>query len=957
MASSGSSRVMPSTGMSSAELCDFDDLCTALVLDPYLGFMTHKMNTRFKAVNHPEQLKKIVEQFKEHRNYEKALEALIKVDSHRTAPYHRMKHQMKLLREHTYRYLQMFDSVSGFQILPCYRYSMEGQIGGKLCSTKFWHKNDKIEMLIGCIAELTAEEESHLLKSGENDFSVMYSCRKNCAQLWLGPASFINHDCRPNCKFVSTGRDTACVKVLRDIQCNEEITCFYGEDFFGDGNSLCECVTCERRHMGAFRPKQPVNLSSQKGYCFRDTDDRINRLKAKPPESQPTFGNVASNSNESWDNRAKNIQSQSHLLNAAELKRRGITRYDAEIIISNGQPLPEPESPAPKSGHSRSGQLTNSSSKVLRSSGNVVLEQDILNMSNHIRRPPARDDACSDRGTTDFSNSKTEVSGCNKKSPCAKFRKLQGNRRSPRRRAPLQGKGTVGLLEKVPIKEEPMDDFEDSGLSKSLGLAERVSESQVKEEFGSPSRKQIKMGRSSEDVTDDGREFTDAELRSHNLSDFLDNSPRLKSHKEKTLSRLFCSNESEGNAIPNSSDNSLPPLISMEEHPLSFADLAARTPLKHVPLSSSTPVRQSPRLHRGTTQPLADSKTLFSGNKREKAVNLAKELNSLVAKASTCAQRLTDLVMESSLTDGGESYQDPPVLEPEPPIISPSVSRRSSADDMNDTLFSNIFGTSGDLQFHKRSKSVDDSCLSDCLGKPLSLLTKVKDENGIFSKSDGFRYHRRNSFDEFGKPPLLKKDHCSCAENNNAVDQEGTAAKPPNVPIPNHFHVGEDIYLKQSRVQETNTRATGRTRRRQPKLIFRMKPDPELKKQLREESAQCPNANLQFKWDDDSDVEIGRSPTGGCATTLLKSKDPFCPAVAAKKEKAEDRVLLGSFSGGAIDSMGLGQLHDTSSSSSNSSVSSKTSGSYRKVRKVRLKMIDTSLHFDLVSPSASPSNC
>lgn len=274
------------TSTQARQLAESDDIASSLVLDTMLEFTTHKMAARFRPLKVDQDVvKKALERYAKDDNIEQAYNEIVfnAGEWERCFFITKSKSQIAAFKEHVFRYIGIFNRNAGFEVVPCNRYSGEER-GAKVVATCEWSRGDKLPFLCGCIAEMTEEEEKKLLRPGENDFSIMFSCRKNLSQLWLGPAAYINHDCRPNCKFVSTGRDTACVKVLRDLDPGEEITCYYGDDFFGDKNSNCECVTCERRGVGAFKSKVKSVDKKQK-YSFRETDKRLKRLARRMTNS------------------------------------------------------------------------------------------------------------------------------------------------------------------------------------------------------------------------------------------------------------------------------------------------------------------------------------------------------------------------------------------------------------------------------------------------------------------------------------------------------------------------------------------------------------------------------------------------------------------------------------------------------------------------------------------------
>ncbi|KAJ2963862.1 hypothetical protein NQZ79_g1122 [Umbelopsis isabellina] len=217
--------------MDFALLSKYDDLFTDIFLDDlFLWFTTVKMNNDHRRPRIPSG--KVLDIIQRNvlikGKLNDAVNEFLSMDYFKGYLANKTPKQQQEFVQHMKRYLSMYLPNAGYEISETKRYSTLKRAEACVIATKDWFVGDELRLCTGAIACLNAKEDAEL-KQGQRDFSVMYSTRKGCSCLFLGPARFFNN-----------------------VACGEELTTYYGKHYFGENNCECRCVTCERLGQGAF---------------------------------------------------------------------------------------------------------------------------------------------------------------------------------------------------------------------------------------------------------------------------------------------------------------------------------------------------------------------------------------------------------------------------------------------------------------------------------------------------------------------------------------------------------------------------------------------------------------------------------------------------------------------------------------------------------------------------------
>ena len=145
-------------------------------------------------------------------------------------------------------YTQMFksylDSLENVSFLTTSKYEpQDGFTQMRVVAKKKFRPKTVISGLEGFTETVSDDELTE-----DMSFSVFTPTNNfKSTRILLGPASFVNHECNPNARYVVSGeknKTIISIQAIRTVEIDEEISVFYSPDYFGDNNRNCQCTTC-----------------------------------------------------------------------------------------------------------------------------------------------------------------------------------------------------------------------------------------------------------------------------------------------------------------------------------------------------------------------------------------------------------------------------------------------------------------------------------------------------------------------------------------------------------------------------------------------------------------------------------------------------------------------------------------------------------------------------------------
>lgn len=151
-------------------------------------------------------------------------------------------------RRHMRKYISIWLPDCPFEVTTTNRYTIVTHEAAVTARREI-KRGETVKYLVGNLVAMTPDEEKDLDLT-RRDFSIVMSSRRRTPSLFLGPARFANHDCNANARLVTHGTEGMQVIAARDIAIDEEITVTYGDNYFGESNCECLCLTCENAGRG-----------------------------------------------------------------------------------------------------------------------------------------------------------------------------------------------------------------------------------------------------------------------------------------------------------------------------------------------------------------------------------------------------------------------------------------------------------------------------------------------------------------------------------------------------------------------------------------------------------------------------------------------------------------------------------------------------------------------------------